>query len=289
MGAQLWTSTLTGLRRRGTTLVEFREILGKRIVAGEICEPLLSCPPHESASEIKAELERRDFDLVGVRTRETSEVLGFVSACSLVNGTIESSLQPIEVDAILPNDSELGMVLEKIENRSVLFVSIDGRVEGIITLADLNKPLARVYFFGLISLLEMHLGYWIRRWYSGDTWQSKLSDPRLQKARDLLVDRPGLDLIDCLQFGDRARIFEKSGGLRSELFKGSASALHSIFAEVQAIRDDLAHSQYYLSSPNQWPGKISALRWTSDFLRRSDEIVNSQNEEIARNYCGPLI
>lgn len=43
--------------------------------------------------------------------------------------------------------------------------------KGIVTFADLNKPPVRVYLFGLVSLLEVHLRFWIRTAYSDGSWK----------------------------------------------------------------------------------------------------------------------
>ena len=66
MGYQLWTSPITGYRRRGTRLAELHAVLGSQITARVIFEPLQSCPANAPAWEMFRALGQRDFDVAGV-------------------------------------------------------------------------------------------------------------------------------------------------------------------------------------------------------------------------------
>ena len=46
-------------------------------------------------------------------------------------------------------------------DKEFIYVLKGGSIEGIVTRADINKPIVRIYLFGLISLCELHLNYWI--------------------------------------------------------------------------------------------------------------------------------
>lgn len=68
------------------------------------------------------------------------------------------------------------------------FVLVGPNVRRIVSRADLNKPPVPVYLFGLISLLEMHLGFWIRDGYGEEGWQKKPTDGRLTAAKNLQTE-----------------------------------------------------------------------------------------------------
>ena len=71
-----------------------------------------------------------------------------------------------------------------LRSKDRVFVLVGPEVKGIITLADLNKPLVRVYLFGLVSLLEMHLRFWVSTSYGQDDWKHELKEDRLRTANE---------------------------------------------------------------------------------------------------------
>ena len=78
MGNELWASPITGYRRRGTRLRELRKIIGSRIIARVLYEPLQSCPADAPAWEMLKILKKRDFDVAGVKIAQAQPVIGFV-------------------------------------------------------------------------------------------------------------------------------------------------------------------------------------------------------------------
>lgn len=89
MGYQLWTSPITGYRRKGTRLSELRAVLGAGITARTILEPLQSCLSNAPATEVALILRERGFDVVGVQDTEKGPVTGFVAADALRGGSIK--------------------------------------------------------------------------------------------------------------------------------------------------------------------------------------------------------
>ena len=51
----------------------------------------------------------------------------------------------------------------KLKDASFLFVNMLGRVGGIVTHADLQKPPVRMWLFGLVTLVEMRFAELIER------------------------------------------------------------------------------------------------------------------------------
>ena len=88
MGHELWTSPITGYRRKGTRLSELRSVLGAKIGARAILEPIQCCPLDAPATEMRELLGHRGFDVAGVMSNPTGPVLGFVIAQELSEGTV---------------------------------------------------------------------------------------------------------------------------------------------------------------------------------------------------------
>ena len=207
MAYQLWTSPITGYRRTGTRLRELRHLFEDGITAQAVLEPLQSCPSGANAAEIASLLHAKDFDVVGVREDSGGDVIGFVFRDSLKAGLVRSYLQKITSEHLISDATPLASLLSIFKKRERAFVLEGEHVTGIITRADLNKPPVRVYLFGLISLLDMHLTYWVTSLYPNDVWKKCLSKGRVKKAENLLTLRQSrrhqMDLVDCLQFCDK--------------------------------------------------------------------------------------
>lgn len=289
MGYQLWASEVTGYRRRGTRLAELRDLLGDRITARSIYEPLLSCPSDAPSCEMLEELQLRDFDVAGVRDERRTPVLGYVEKGSLSSGVIRDNLQPIQATDIVDQDTILTELLNRLCERRWLLVSIDGDIEGIITLTDLNKPIVRVYLFGLISLLEMHLAFWIRTEYAGDSWKEVITPDRVGKALEISEARGGTDPMEFLQYGDRRSLFAKNENLRARFEFRSIGQINAPLESANELRDDLAHSQNYLATPDGWAEKIKLILWIDNFIQISDQHVEDRAELAAQKFNGRLV
>ena len=279
MADQLWTSRITGYRRRGTRLSELRSLLEAGITAGAIFEPLQSCPASAEAREMADMLTSRDFDVAGVQSTPDGPVLGFVRRDALGGGLVQDHLTPLVAEHLVSEAIPLGALLNVLKDRPHSFVLIGAEVQGIVTRADLNKPPVRVYLFGLVSLLEMHLSFWIEDRFRGDSWQVRLRESRLDLARRLQARRrernqdPGL--FECLQFCDRRDIVLGCDELREKMQLGAARDAKACLEAAGDLRDILAHSQRYLDEGSSWDAVIG-------LVGRIEEIVHASDETIAR-------
>ena len=75
MGYELWTSPITGYRRRGTRLAELRALLASGITAHAILEPLRWCPADAPSADIQSALRQKGFDVAGVLQDERGLLL----------------------------------------------------------------------------------------------------------------------------------------------------------------------------------------------------------------------
>lgn len=286
MGYELWTSPITGYRRKGTRLAELRSLLGAGITAHAVLEPLQSCPADAAATAMPTVLRQRDFDVAGVQSRRGGPVIGSVTRDSLKDGLVRDHLQPITADALISDATPLPSVLTVLKGRPHAFVLIGAGVRGIVTRADLNKPPVRVYLFGLISLLEMHLGFWVRAAYAADSWQAKLAAKRLAEAKKLQADRrkrnQDMSLVECLQFCDKRDLVLARKNLRERLSLGSKTKALDLLKRAEDLRNLLAHSQQDLVKGSSWEDVISLVEWVEAVVHASDQQV----EQAARNAAG---
>src|ERR1700722_13638972 len=120
MGYQLWASPVTGHRRRGTRLNDFRAALDAKITTQEIFEPLLSCPAQAPASEMNDELTRRDFDVAGVKCTSDGPVIGFVRRETLTIGLAQDHVEPISPDLLVSPSVGIEALLHQLGHRPFL-------------------------------------------------------------------------------------------------------------------------------------------------------------------------
>lgn len=292
MGYELWTSPVTGYRRHGTRLSDFNQALGDRLTARDICEPLQSCPADARSSEMAIILRRREFDVAGVRNQQRGAVVGWVSQKDLTQGQVSDHLHAIRDVDVIDADTPLRRLFAVFKGRPFVFVRVDAHLSGILTRADLNKPMVRVYLFGLISLLEIHMGFWVAKAYPDDSWTASLSENRLRVAETLRQERANagqnLSLFQCLQFCDKQKLLIAHEQTRMTLQLGTKRSARVFLSDVEALRNSLAHSQYDLTAGGSWEELIELVERVEAAIAVSDELVEQHALAAATDNIGAL-
>jgi hypothetical protein len=282
MGQELWTSPITGYRRRGTRLFEIRALFAAGVQARAILEPLQCCPANVPAIEIRELLDQRGFDVTGVQDSPDGPVLGYVETSQLQNGIASDHLIQLRSEDVLSDSTPLSDVLSGLRVRQWFFVVVGVGVKGIITRADLNKPPVRIYVFSLISLLEMHLRYWVRASYPEDQWQQEIKSNRLEAAKKLQEERRArnsqITLLACLQFADLRDLIIDRTDLRAKLLLGSKSKAKSLLRDAEGLRNSLAHSQADLIEGSTWEELIDLVTALEFVVAHSDQQIEDGSQ-----------
>lgn len=287
MGSELWTSPLAGYRRRGTRLAELREHFEGGITAAAILEPLRSCLETQPAEPMAAVLAERDFDIAGVKASPLGPVCGYVKQATLLNGgEVRDHVLTLTPEVLIADSTPLAEIFAVLAERPFMFVMLGSEVRGIVTQADLNKPPVRIYLFGILSLVEMHLSFWIRSQLGEDDWQSLLHPRRLRSAEALLERKRAnghdTSLLDCLTLGDKKVVAMKSPGLLERL--GIAEADSDRLDDVHALRNQLAHSYEDLAQGHTWGEIQSVVEWVEALVHHSDEEIEAEASARAGDY-----
>jgi hypothetical protein len=272
----LWTSP-QGYRRKGTSLKDLRKLFEEKITAQAVFEPIQSCLEQADVAEVLKILDERDFDHAGVATEPGGLVTRFVSRNSMQTGKVKDCAQDILPDFTISDMTPLVKLLPIFKERDYVFVSAEAGVIGIITAADLSKPAVRIYLFGLISLLEMHLGYWIRVKYPDQTWREQLNEGRISAAEKVLNERrrkdQEIDLLDCLQFCDKRDLVLCHQDLRTALELDKNANARRFLVLLERLRNQLAHSQEDLVGNSSWKDLIPVIEWAEAVIFVSDKLV----------------
>lgn len=262
-----------------TSLQEMREIFDRSITVRDIAEPLASFDSIQQASRIREYLEQKDFDVVGVR--EDGAMRGYARKEDLVSGVIGDHLVEFSATNTLPDRAPLLEVFIVLRHSHQVFVSLKDQVWGIVTRGDLQKGPVRMWLFGLISLLEMNFLRMIRECYPDSSWKGLLKPKRINDAEQIFSDRKqkneATDLVDCLQFCDKAEIIQKTEKLVSALGFSSKKKINQLLGKLERLRNTLAHSQDIITG--NWP-EICDLADAAESILHKCERVNATQTDM---------
>jgi len=244
MAGQLWISPDGKKRRRGTTFTEIQSLFINQITTRHIYEPLECTPLNVDTEELLNDLNALDFDVVGV-IDHNENIIGFIRREKLSTGSV-SEFELFNLNIVLTDSTPLHKLIQLLSKNSFLFVMHGNAVNGIITIADINKPIVRLYLFSAISLLEMHMNFWINEFYKSESWKSILKHDQLDEATQQFDSRrhnnSTLSLLMCLQFSAKREILCSSKEFLKD-FNFSVIGFNRLFKRAEKIRNQLAHSQ----------------------------------------------
>jgi hypothetical protein len=230
-----------------------RRLFFKGFTAMDLAEPLVSFDAEAEATKVHQFLLEKDFDLAGVR--EQGLVRGYARREALTAGRCGDHLVPFGAGGeLVPESASLVAVVGALAVHRQCFVTILDQPAAIVTLSDLEKPPMRMFLFGVITLAEMVMTEILRRRYADGAWQATLSAGRVEKAVALQAERERrgqqVELIDCLQFGDKGAILSYDQAFQQALGFTSRREARQAVKELETLRNNLAHTQAIV--PDGW-------------------------------------
>ncbi|MEW6518664.1 MAG: Swt1 family HEPN domain-containing protein [Thermodesulfobacteriota bacterium] len=252
-----------------TQHVRLRRLFVEGFTAMDLAEPLASFDAETEALKVRAFLFEQDYDLAGIRL--DGLIRGYARREALTSGRCGDHLVPFCADSELVGQSASFVeVVRALAVKHQCFVTVLDQAVAIITLEDLEKPPMRMFLFGLITITEMVMTDILRGKYADGSWQQLLSASRLAKARDLQVERQRrgqrVDLIDCLQFGDKGGILSHDKAFRESLEFKSRREVREAVKELEMLRNNLAHTQAII--PQGWQRIVIACNRLERNLER---------------------
>jgi len=261
------------MKQLKSSLGDLRRLFARTITLRDIAEPLVSFDHTQPAKGIRAFMERREFDVVGVR--EHGVVTGY-ALCSQLDGEfIGRHHRAFAAGDVLPDSEPLLSAFAALRERRHVFITVLGHVGGIVTRGDLQKAPVRLWLFGLVSLLEMQMLRVVRERYPGNAWMPLVTGQRLECAQRVFAERRRRkeenDLSDCLQLGDKATIFLKDRELFALSGISSKRALETFFKDVGTLRNALAHANAIMRG--RWPALVDLVTNLELLLERLEGAV----------------
>jgi hypothetical protein len=242
-----WEAESIGLAGFGDQ--HFKLMFMELFTARDIAEGLLSFDVDSDCVEVKAILERRKRAVASVRVN--GAVQGYLRLPDLEAGRCADCFRHFTVDQVLSGSAALSDVIHVLTRHDYCFVTVLGNVSGVISRDDINKPMVRMWLFGIVTMIEMGLVQMIKEQFPEQSWQSVVSAGRLEKARQIQVERQRrnqyCELIDCLQLPDKGQILMESERTMKRLGFETKGAAKRAVKELESLRNHLAHAQDVVS------------------------------------------
>ena len=219
----------------------------------DISEALISFDAERDADEVQLFMSQRNLAIIGVR--KDGVVAGYAKKDELIGGKCADHMYNFDNKQVLAATSSLQEVMAVLAENQYGFVSVLGKIGGIVSRSDIQKPPVRMWLFGMITISEMFMVRTIEKLYPNQSWQQEMSEGRLKKAEEILRERQRRNqetrLIDCLQFSDKGYILIKNPVMRKEFGFESMRLAKKAVKDLESLRNNLAHSQDILT--HDWP------------------------------------
>lgn len=255
-------SALDDPARQGSVFSQYQgiQLFATTFTARHILETLPSLDSTTSLDQLKKVVIEGQHQVVGIR-------FGGHLTCYLTNAdsvAANGQLQPRPILSrqVVELDAPLVDVIHILTVFDCCFVAIFGTIIGVIQRSDLEKPVVRMWLFGLIMLIDMNVSAAIKQLWPDKSWQSLLASTRLEKAKKLFAERQRCrmsgELLDCLQLADKMQLLMHSHSFLEQSGFASLNAARRVFKDLETLRNNLAHGQNVTRT--DWPSIIRLAR-----------------------------
>lgn len=253
-----------------------RSVFGEAFTVMDLADPLFRFDGDRPGGQVREVLEREGVTLAGVI--RDGETVGYVLRDDLDDGPCRGRMHSFRGSQVVWEDYPLHRAIPTLVEGGTLFVSILNAVGAVALTAHLQKPAARMFLFGAVTLIEMYMARRIRDRFPNDAWMEDLSPKRLSYARRVRDERVrrGLEtpLLDCLQFVDKAGLLVEDEALRQLLELTSATRVKAFFKDVETLRNELAHG--HALHPDSFPAMGSLARRFEALVESIDPLGDSR-------------
>jgi hypothetical protein len=213
--------------------------------ARDISEPVRSFDALRPSAEILALMDLLDLEVVCLRKQ--GFVSGYVRREDLKGKLCSDHMRTFRSGQVISADSSLLDVIHILTVQQYGFITVLGEVAGYFSRNDINKPVVRMWLFGIITFFEMEIIKIIGQYFPEDTWKSAITDQRLTLALKLQLERERRgqhsQLLDCLQFSDKVKILISKQETLEQFGFGSRSGAKKVIKEIESLRNNLSHAQ----------------------------------------------
>ena len=175
---ELWEPDRIGLH--GFDDRNFKRMFTEIFTARDIAEGLLSFDADTPCEQAARNLKDQRREVASVRI--SGNVQGYIRAADLGDGECAECFRHFTVDQVLNGTATFSDVIHVLTRHDYCFVNMLGNVAGVIRRDDINKPMVRMWLFGIVTMVEMGLVELIHERFPDDSWEAELSEGRLQES-----------------------------------------------------------------------------------------------------------
>lgn len=224
-------------------------LFSEAFTAHHIAEPVRSFDASRSSEEVQAIMELNQLDIVCLR--EQGVITGYARHTDLKAQKCREHMREFRKGQVISGDSSLSDVIHVLTLQEYGFISVLGEIAGVFRRDDVNKPIVRMWLFGIITFLEMEVMKIIERYFPENSWQTVITEDRLQLARSLQQERrrrgQHSNLLECLQLSDKGKILISNDETLQLVGLESRRAAKKTLREMESLRNNLAHAQDIVS------------------------------------------
>jgi hypothetical protein len=226
---------------------------------------LIFCKEDDQVHKI-CECDRyRSFDYLPVKRGD--RIIGLLSVANLGSNlclgsdAVTKHMKKIDDRILISSEAGVLSFIEQAEEFPCRLVLSGMELDGIVTLADLQKLPVRPSIFFLITHLELLMTNLLRSRFKDDSWLKFLQANRQHKIEDkwrmLKIDNMEIDRVLATEFCDKREAILKSGFRLQDIAPNQAEKQ---LKEVEELRNHLAHAGDIASTKAKALQTVSGVR-----------------------------
>ncbi len=201
--------------------------------------------------------------------------------------TAEGAMRLLDQSILIASDSGVLRYIEEAEASPCRLVLRHSRIDGIVTISDLQKLAVRPALFVLVTHLELLMAAAIRTQFQDrqdDEWLALVGERRTCveiEWQRLKADGLEIDRIAATQFADKRQIIVKS-----KLIRCSRTAAEREFGSIEDLRNGLAHANNYASTRESAHKTIAAAKLARKWIAALQEVIDGQHQGKSLDHSG---
>ncbi len=220
-------------------------LFSEAFTAQHIAEPVRSFDASRPCKEVQAMMEMHHLEMICLR--EQGVIIAYARHDDLIGNTCRENMRVFRPGQVVAVESSFSDVIHVLTLQEYGFISVLGEIAGVFSREDLNKPVFRMWLFGIITFVEMDVNKAISLYFPDDSWRSALTDERLQQAKNLQAERlrrgQHCRLLDCIQLTDKGKIIISKHETMAIMGLESRRSAKKVIREMESLRNNLAHAQ----------------------------------------------
>ncbi|MHA1149350.1 MAG: hypothetical protein ACTSR8_14030 [Promethearchaeota archaeon] len=234
---------------------DFIELFENNITVEHISSAL-ECWDEDSEGKQDAleKMKEKGFDILPIKQNSC------ISSCI----TKDKEILDIEIQDLLSNSTPLTHVLELFRHnpKRKFFILKENKIDGILTIADLQKGPFCLLIFGLITNFEIMCLELIKHFNL--EWEKVIPErkEKIQETYDKSKQKDGeIDKLYYTTLSDKLMILRNISEFNNILERNGWSSTNTrrILARIERLRNNLAHSRYIKTGFNKWEDLIDII------------------------------